>query len=46
MGDHPSRRPRNGTELTDQIFTAPLKFVIFTIELTYSLYYVVGSTPR
>ena len=27
MGDHPSRRQRNGTELTDLIFMSPLKYV-------------------
>ena len=27
MGDHPSRRQRSGTELTDLVFTPPLKYV-------------------
>jgi myosin-7 len=29
MGDHPSRRARVGTELTDQIFNGALKYVSF-----------------
>ena len=26
MGDYPSKNPRHGNELTDQIFEAPLKY--------------------
>lgn len=29
MGDHPSKRPKYGVELTDQIFKGPLKYVGF-----------------
>lgn len=27
MGDHPSRKPRAGVEMTDLIFSGPLKYV-------------------
>ncbi|VDD94921.1 unnamed protein product, partial [Enterobius vermicularis] len=33
MGDHPSKKPRSGTELTDQIFKGPLRYEILRDEL-------------
>lgn len=50
MGDHPSRKPRAGVEMTDLIFSGPLKYVNFLEVIikyrTMNVIFVQGSFAR